>query len=429
MTENSFTQQDLEMIARGACLLASGGGGTLDSAMNLVKNFKKSDYYDGTNPVFKIISKEEAVEKKGYGVAVAYLGAPEALKNAKYPKAVVNAVNQIKYELEKDNDTSDPQEKKFLKYIVPAEVGALSSVVPCLAASKLNLEVIDGDGAGRAVPELPMLTYAVEEIPVNPTVLANDTGYYIKLDIGGFEGKGGRSHESAAEAVENLARPIVGLKEFNQIAGLAIWVMGPDEIDRGMQITGTLTKSLKTGREIQEKNADQIIDFLNKGCEKGKETSFKIFEGIFSAEGCKTATAGGFDKGTIRIINAMEEDFTGIFQNETLLAWNSSESSPIAMAPDSIAYYVDNEQKVYSNGDILGEDGTLAGDLKDKKVTVIGISARKELRENEENKINSSFFKENEKEGIIMKSFKKALLELGYAGRYIKIENIWRKKF
>ncbi len=410
-----YYQKDLQDILKGACLLASGGGGTYSSAKNLVDHFVKSDYYSHSDtPSFSMVSKDEITENS-YGVVVAYMGAPEALQNAKYPRAAVHAVENIQRSLK--------QEGKTLKYLVPVETGALSLSVPCLVAGKLNLTVVDGDGAGRAVPELTMLTFAAAGISVNPTVLANSSGYYIDLNIGGFDSHGSEAQESAAEAIENLARPIIGLNEFNQIAGLAIWVMNTEEIRKAVQIGGTVTRALETGKMIDGNDADGMIAFLK---ERFDLKAFKMFEGTFQEKGCKTVTEGGFDHGTIVLTNKSNtEEYTGIFQNETLLAWNSSSTSPIAMAPDSIAYFVDDQQKIYSNGDLLGPDGKLVKELKGKTVTVIGIAANEALRKVEEDKIAQPLFKARQQEGSLMKSFKKALVNLGYAGKYKKIEDIW----
>lgn len=420
MQKNTLGKNELELMAKGACLLGSGGGGTLDSAWNFVQHFTESDYYGSKTPTFTVIDLKVAVKAGGYGVVIAYLGAPEALKSTNYPEGVVHAVRKIKEELEKNNDKLEPDQRKFLRYIIPAEIGALSSVIPCLVASKLNLEVIDGDGAGRAVPELPMLTYAAEKISVNPIVLSNNDGYAVMLDVSNE-----KSTISDAEAAENLTRAVVGLKEFNQIAGLATWVMGPQEMARAVQIRGTLTETLETGYEVLQQNASEIIKYLNRNCPVGKEIAFNIFEGVFFTEGCKTQTIGGFDRGTITIINSKDEIFSGIFQNETLLAWKSSETSPLAMAPDSIAYYVEDEQKVYSNGDMLEQDGMLLEKLKNKNVTVIGIAARDVLRKINNKKLDTASFSDNEGSSI-MYYFRKALLSLGYAGNYIPIEKIWR---
>ena len=134
------------------------GGGTYESGRHLSDHFTKSAYYP--DPSFEIAALDQ-IDKDGYGVVVAYLGAPEAIKSANYPKGAVRAVEQVQQQLKGAG--------KELKYVVPVEVGGLSSVVPCLVASRLGLAVVDGDGAGRAVPELT-IRRLVE--PVTSCILA-----------------------------------------------------------------------------------------------------------------------------------------------------------------------------------------------------------------------------------------------------------------
>ncbi len=419
MTETDrrfLNRDDLYAIARGACLLASGGGGTYESGISLADNFKEGEYY--SNPFVEVVSPDEACTTGGWGIVTAYLGAPEAIKSAAYPKAAVAAVASIQARLNHMGYK--------LEYIVPAELGSLSSIVPCLVAAKLGLKVVDADGAARAVPELPMLTYAAQGISVNPTILANDDGIEIvlKVDEKGIPG-GPEAHESAAAIIENIARPVVGIKEFRQIAGIAIWMMDPEGMAKALPIKGTLSMAKEVGEKIPDADADSIIDFLKSRC--GLK-AYRLFRGSFSekGEGVASMTGGGFDHGYVTLTNKnSSERFVGIFQNETLIAWNSESDKPLAMAPDSIAYFVHDKQKVYSNGDIVTAEGKLAERLKDREATVIGIAAHPALRESESGLLRSAVYRKRASEGEIMRSFQKTLLNLGYGGKYVKIEDLW----
>jgi len=139
---------DLEPLLLGGCFFGSGGGGTIESARGLVAHFEKGSYYP-TDEV-KVVQAHEVTE--GDSVMVAYMGSPEAIDGAAYPLGPVLAVEQIQARLK--------SEGRKLAYVVPPESGALGFSVACLVAAKLGLAVVDGDGAGRAVPSLPMLTFA-----------------------------------------------------------------------------------------------------------------------------------------------------------------------------------------------------------------------------------------------------------------------------
>ncbi len=119
---------------------------------------------------------------------VAYMGSPEAIDGAAYPLGPVLAVEQIQARLK--------QEGRHLAYVVPPESGALGFTVACLVAAKLGLAVVDGDGAGRAVPSLPMLTFAAQHVDPKPAVLVSQDGLTVELDVTPAKGgaRGDRQH-------------------------------------------------------------------------------------------------------------------------------------------------------------------------------------------------------------------------------------------
>lgn len=74
----------------------------------------------------------------------------------------------------------------------------------CLVAARLGLAVIDGDGAGRAVPSLPMLTYAAAEVSPRPAMLVSQGGLEVELDVkpaAGANGGTGHQQDVAASSV------------------------------------------------------------------------------------------------------------------------------------------------------------------------------------------------------------------------------------
>lgn len=388
-----LTQTDLENIAKGAAFLASGGGGTYESGKNLSNYFYQSEFY--TDPTFEVADIDN-IDSDGYGVVVAYIGAPEAIKTVKYPIGAVRAVEQVKKKLS--------GEGKTLKYVVPVEIGALSSVVPCLVASHLGLTVVNGDGAGRAVPELTMLSFSSSQISCNPTILANSSDFLVDLAIDEENSQG--KAISDASAVEQIARQMLDLEHFNNIAGLAMWVMSPQQMGKAIQSTGSLTLARDVGEIISSSGLDDVISHLRS---KGKKV-YKLFDGAFDPDGSTSLTAGGFDHGSVTISNG-EEKFINIYQNESLLGWSNTSSQPLAMAPDSIAFYVHDDQKVYSVGDVMDEDGQLAPALNGKPVSVIGIAAEAFLRN------------DNQKDGLLP-VFEALLNTLGYYGKYQPIEQL-----
>jgi uncharacterized protein len=113
-------------------------------------------------------------------------------------------------------------------------------------------------------------------------------------------------------------------------------------------------------------------------------------------------------------MKAGQHSATVLYENESLLAWDSSHANPICMAPDSIAYFVQGKgQAVFSNGDLLMSDGTLNPALKGRKVTLLGLSANKALRK---------------PDGLILDSFMLLAKTLGYHGPYVPVEKLVKIK-
>lgn len=402
---------DLEPLLLGGCFFGSGGGGTVVSARSLVSHFEKGAYYPSDH--VRVVSVEEATE--GESVMVAYMGAPEAIDGATHPVGPVLAVQNVQQRL--------ASQGRKLAYVVPPESGALGFTVACLVAAKLGLAVVDGDGAGRAVPSLPMLTFAARHVDPRPAFLVSQDGLSVELDVTPRQGPGGgRQHqEDVSVIVEQMMRPIVAAPEFNEFGGLAMWVMSPQTLHHALPITGTLSRALGFGRALlagELKDADAVIAWLKRHWQVHAQTLFA--DGVIAS--AKVDTTGGFDLGTVLIraahggkhhaATADVPTATVLYQNESLLAWSSQSAQPLCMAPDGIAYFFEADaghagDAVASNGDLLQPDGTLNPVYKDRKVTLLGLSANPILRE---------------PGGLILDSFMQQAVTLGYRGPYVPVE-------
>lgn len=393
-----LNRKDLEPLLLGGGFFGSGGGGTIESARHLVSHFKVGDYYS-TDKV-RVVSVAEAID--GEAVMVAYMGAPDAINKVMYPDGPVRAALQVQQRL--------TSEGRKLAYVVSPESGALGFIVACLVAAKLGLTVIDADGAGRAVPSLPMLTYAQAEISPRPAFLVSQSGLCVELDVTPRNGvDGGAGHQQdVSEIAEEMMRPIVADPSFGQFGGLAMWVMTPKQIPIALPITGTLSRALTVGRALQNgdiTSANSMMAFLQKNF---GITAYAITQpGMFTS--VSIDTSGGFDLGKVNIKSG-KHTYTVLFENESLIAWDSEKPYPITIAPDSIAYFVEGDgQSVFSNGDLTMADGSLNPAVKDRVVTVLGWQAAPELRE---------------AGALILDSFLTELQVLGYLGSYVPVQNL-----
>lgn len=389
---------DLEPLLLGGCFFGSGGGGTIESARGLVKHFDKGAYYPADR--VKVVTVEQATE--GDAVMVAYMGSPEAIDGAAYPIGPVLAVEQIQAKLK--------QQGRTLAYVVPPESGALGFTVACLVAAKLGLAVVDGDGAGRAVPSLPMLTYAAQHVNPNPAVLVSQDGLTVELDVTPAKGtQGDRQHQTDVSViVEQMMRPIVADPEFKQFGGLAMWVMTPAKLREAMPITGTLTRALEFGQALQQ-GAFPTVEALLVGLQKRWGLNACALFPTGELLGAAVDTTGGFDLGTVTVKSG-KQTAEVLYQNESLLAWASNRAEPLCMAPDSICYFFEGQgDAVASNGDLVESSGGLNPAYKGRPVAVIGVVANAQLRV---------------PGGLILDSFMQQVNQLGYRGPYVPVEKL-----
>lgn len=385
-------RRDLEPLLLGGCFFGSGGGGTLLSARHLVAHFHQGDYYH--SELIRVVSVAEAVN--GDSVMLAYIGAPEAIADCIYPDGPVRAAQAIQQRL--------ASEGRELAYVIPPESGALGFVVACLVAARLGLAVIDADGAGRAVPSLPMLTFAAAGVTPRPAFLVSQAGLCVELNVTPQENPGNNAgyQNDAAVIIEQMMRPIVAAPQFDDFGGLAMWVMTPDSLCKALPIQGTLSRALTLGRALQGgriETAQDMIAFL--------QHHFGLTAYVISGPGhfvsANVSTAGGFDIGKVHIRDG-DAHISVIYENESLLVWGSRSPRPLAMAPDSIAYFVEGPGSgVFSNGDLVQANGAISPELKQRKVTLLAWQAEAPLRE---------------AGGLNLWSFMQLLEALGYMGPY-----------
>ena len=358
-------RNELQKIAYGACFLGSGGGGGLDTSFNYIDKYCQGDITGN----LKITDLKEAKAGES-GIVVAYMGAPQKVGTVKCPDAICEGIEKFK----KCKGIKD------INYIIPIEIGAVSMVTACLTAHKLGKPVLDVDGAGRAVPTLDLITFGTNAgASVNPTILCSENNHQITLEIS----DAADDCSDAASKMESLARPVLNMAEFDQKAGLVMWYF-PDitELrDSNASVPGTLTFCQELGGAIQSvkgKNGDfsEIEELFKSQSIYPEPFIKKICQG--ELDGATTLTAGGFDEGIITIKGDCKHLYKIIFQNESLILWDSKSAKPLVMAPDLISYLIedDNGQYVFSNGDIMDGDA-LKKDLKGKNIVVYGIAAPK----------------------------------------------------
>ncbi|MEI2819801.1 MAG: DUF917 domain-containing protein [Marmoricola sp.] len=67
-------------------------------------------------------------------------------------------------------------------HIACLEAGGLNSMIPIATAAECGLPLVDGDGMGRAFPELQMVLFTLDGISSTPMAMADDKGNTVVLN-------------------------------------------------------------------------------------------------------------------------------------------------------------------------------------------------------------------------------------------------------
>ncbi|MCB2127697.1 MAG: DUF917 domain-containing protein [Rhodobacteraceae bacterium] len=289
---------DLEDIATGGAILGTGGGG---------------------DPYIGKLMAQEAIRKHGpvtlvdvdtladdaLVVPVCMMGAPTVMAE-KLPQGdeLMNAFSALQKLLGRKIDA-----------IHCCEAGGINSTTPFIVAAASGLPLVDGDGMGRAYPELQMVTFTMHGISATPMVLCDDKGNSIVLET------------VSNKWTEKLAR--AATVEMGGAALLAFYPMTGAQAKKAT-VRGTLSLCEKLGQTLRQAHADHVEPV-------GRVAEVLRADTIFSGRvtDIERRTVGGFARGTARLEGLDEfrgQTFRLDFQNEFLMAERDGEI--VATTPD-----------------------------------------------------------------------------------------------
>jgi DUF917 family protein len=295
-----LNEGDIEGIAVGAAVLGSGGGGDPYVGKLMAKQAIRAH-----GPV-RLISADELADD-ALVIPSAAMGAPsvmlEKMPNGNEPQIAFRA-------LEKHLG-------KKAQAVISIEAGGLNSCIPIYTAACLGLPLVDGDGMGRAFPELPMVSFSVGGVSASPMVVCDEKGNLMVLEA---------ASNQWAEVLARTATIAMGLFSM-----LGIYPMDGATAKR-LAIRGTISLAGAIGERIlaagsSRKSAVDSILELTKG--------FRLFEG--KIVDVKRDLSSGFTRGSVAFegLDAYAgRTFSLDFQNENLVG--SVDGRPVAMTPDLI---------------------------------------------------------------------------------------------
>jgi uncharacterized protein len=299
-TLRTIYAEDLEDIAIGGAILGTGGGGD-----PYVGKLMAQEAIRKHGPV-KLIDVEE-LSDDALVVPVCMMGAPTVMTE-KLPQGeeLMNAFRQLEKVLGRKIDA-----------VLCGEAGGINSTTPFVVAAASGLPLVDGDGMGRAYPELQMETFTLHGVSATPMVLCDDKGNSLVL-------------ETVSNGwTERLAR--AATVEMGGSALLAFYPMS-GEVAKKAVVRGTLSLCVNLGRTLRETRSAHVDPVAAITKMLGASV---IFNG--RVKDVDRRTIGGFARGSARF-DGLEEwkghSFRLDFQNEFLMA--ERDGDIICTTPDLI---------------------------------------------------------------------------------------------
>ncbi|WP_424929435.1 DUF917 domain-containing protein [Amaricoccus tamworthensis] len=299
MTE--ITRADMADVALGGAFLGTGGGG--DPYIGRLMAEQAIDA-NGPVPVIDV----ETLDDDALVVPVAMMGAPTVMLE-KLPRGdeAINALRSLEAVLGRKADA-----------IFCIEAGGLNSTIPIAVAASAGLPIVDGDGMGRAFPELQMVSMTMFDIHACPMAMADEKGNALVLNT------------VDNLSTEKFARVIT--VEMGGAGLIALYPMSGAEAKRAI-LRDSLSLIANIGRIIRSEQAANRNPAVRLA---GDLNGVRLFEGRMTD--VDRRTEGGFARGqaTFEGLDSYQgQTFTLKFQNEFLMA-ETGDGTPRAMTPDLI---------------------------------------------------------------------------------------------
>jgi hypothetical protein len=291
----TLNYQDLLDLVDGAAIFSAGGGGDPDTGCKIV----------------------DALVSQGHTVRlVAPSEVPDTAKVVNF--ACVGATTTIDY----DSDAAVKTLKTLEEYAdfsayatIAVELGGFNTLAAADVAARSNIPIVDGDGAGRSVPEVHLKVYTIDNIPLAPMVVADLHAKNIVVV----------KETMDSRAAERIARVLAA--EWNHSAYTARRILTGAQV-KTSPIQLSLSRSMRIGKLLR--TAVKPIKAVLK--ETG---GFKLFEGV--VEHAERKTEAGFTFVDVKLRGTHEYkgmSFEFKAKNEVLVAYK--EEKLIAIAPDII---------------------------------------------------------------------------------------------
>ena len=295
-----LSEQDVLDLATGAGVLGTGGGGNPYLAYLHVRELVRA------GATITVVSASTLLDTDLI-CPVGGMGAPtisiERLPNGGEYLGALRALEAVL--------------GHSVTHVSSSEIGGANALRPLAVAARAGLPVVDGDGMGRAFPELQMCTFAIAGLSITPIALQDVRGNTLLIQ-----------HVISPRWAEQIAR--AATVAMGGSAAMALFCLpAPDY--RRTAIRGTLSLAVRLGqavRRAREHHQDPVAAIL------ALLPAQQLFIGkIVDVE---RRTTQGFARGSVLLANGSRR-LRIVFQNEYLIARDEETGETLVSVPDLIA--------------------------------------------------------------------------------------------
>jgi len=297
----SLTIEDIRALEIGAAILGTGGGGNPYIGRLRTEQLLKAGHTLSLLPLDQLNDEDLVVSVGGIGAPVVGIEKIERGDECYQALRAVERAAGIQ-----------------ATALISGEIGGANSMEPMITAAQAGLPVVDGDGMGRAFPELQMCTFFIYGQKPYPAAIADEKGNHVAFT--GVQDMFWLERLSRATAVDMGAS-----------AGYAFPPMRGD-FARRFSVPDTVTQGIDLGYAVQQARRQKRspVEAILMACDgdllfEGKivDVNRRLSRGF--AVGRATLQGLGQDSGS-----TLEIDL----QNENLIAWRDGQ--PVATVPDLI---------------------------------------------------------------------------------------------
>jgi DUF917 family protein len=305
---------ELRSVFVGGRVLACGGGGEIEWAEPFLEEMERRSLVVRVASVTELRPRDKVCVPGGIGAG----STPEARERLRNVPQIAPPAKLLPAMARGAFDAFEQRTRTRFDKLLAVNLGPVLWGLPLYLSAVRNRVCLDGDCAGRAIPEWTTTTLNVKRLKLAPAVILSAYGDQVAVDS-----------TQRNERTEQVGRAVAV-----ECGGWGVMVTCPTTGAqvRGAFVPGTITKALKVGHAIasaREEGRDPVPPCIDAA------GGIKIFEGCVTSY--QRNERGGFMFGEILIEGTGPDagKVCRIFQKtEYNLAW--VDSTVVATSPDSI---------------------------------------------------------------------------------------------